>query len=184
MRLLGTPVRVQTNFSTTWPIFYKTRYHWWPPKLLTTTSDHLNSSLLSVKKNTEGMQPCEVGSKSNAWNIPWKNTQFLLRSYFRSAHANILFQYDTWYFRLISDKLRWSKKKILLTVKIRGNSYGFDGWCLPYKAPAVVSQHVWTPSSTVQVVDLGNIPMEPIAKFIGHGHRVFRERNLNGGAEN
>jgi hypothetical protein len=35
----------------------------------------------------------------------------------------------------------------------------------------------------VQVVDLGNILMEPIAKFIGHGYHVFMERNLNGGAE-
>jgi hypothetical protein len=54
----------------------------------------------------------------------------------------------------------------------------------PYKTAAAVSQHVWTPSSTVQVVDLGNIVMEPIAKFIGHSYHVFRERKLNGGAEN
>jgi len=46
------------------------------------------------------------------------------------------------------------------------------------------SKQVWTPSSTVQIVDLGNILMEPSAKFIGHVYHVFRERNLNGGAEN
>ena len=75
---------------------------------------------------------------------------------------------------MITDKLHWSEKNFA-PVKIQGDSYGFDSCLPPYKTPAVVSQHVWTPSSTIQVVDLGNILMEPIAKFIGHGYHVFRK---------
>jgi len=74
-------------------------------------------------------------------------------------------------------------EKKLFPIKIRGNSFAFDGWCLLCKTPAVVSQHVWTQSSTVQVVDLGNILMEPTTKFVGHDYHVFREINLNGGTE-
>jgi len=36
----------------------------------------------------------------------------------------------------------------------------FASWCLPDKNPAVVSQHIWHPFSTVPLSHSGNVPME------------------------
>ena len=60
----------------------------------------------------------------------------------------------------------------------------FARWCLPYKTPAVVSQHVWTPFSAVRVFNLRCILMEPFAMFIGDGSHVFRGKNPNWNAGN
>ena len=60
----------------------------------------------------------------------------------------------------------------------------FASWCLPYKTPAVVSQCIWTPFSTVPLFNLGDIMMEPFAMFIGDGSHVFRKKNPNGNEEN
>jgi len=51
-------------------------------------------------------------------------------------------------------------------------------------SPAVVSQKIWTPFSTVPLFNLGNILMEPFAMFFGDGSHVFREKNPNVTAEN
>ena len=36
----------------------------------------------------------------------------------------------------------------------------FASWCFRYNTPAVVSQHIWTPFSTLPLFSLGNIMME------------------------
>jgi len=54
----------------------------------------------------------------------------------------------------------------------------FASWCLSYKTPAVVSQYIWTPFSTVPLFNLGDIMMEPFAVFVGDGSHVFREKIL------
>jgi len=60
----------------------------------------------------------------------------------------------------------------------------FANWCLPYKIPAVVSQHIWTAFSTIPLFSLGNILIKSFATFIGHGFHVFRNKIPNGNAEN
>ena len=51
----------------------------------------------------------------------------------------------------------------------------FTNWCLPYKIPAVVSQHIWTAFSTIPLFSLQNILIKPFATFIRHGFHVFRK---------
>ena len=53
----------------------------------------------------------------------------------------------------------------------------FATCCSPYKTPKVISQHTWTPSSTVLLFNLGNILMEAITMFIGDGSHVFRKKS-------
>jgi len=48
----------------------------------------------------------------------------------------------------------------------------FVSQCLPYKTPAVISQHIWTQFSTASLFNLGNILMEPSAMFIVDGSHV------------
>lgn len=55
----------------------------------------------------------------------------------------------------------------------------FARWCLPYKTQAVVSQHNWTPFSTVPLFSLGNYVMESFTMFIEEGSRVFRKKISN-----
>ena len=50
----------------------------------------------------------------------------------------------------------------------------FTSGCLSFKNPAVVSQHIWTPFSTVPLFSFGNIMKEPSAMFIREGSRIFR----------
>ena len=52
----------------------------------------------------------------------------------------------------------------------------FDSWCLLDKNPPVVSQHIWHPFSTVFLFNLGNILMELVTMFNGHGSLVFRKK--------
>jgi len=52
----------------------------------------------------------------------------------------------------------------------------FASWCLPYKTAAVDSQHTWTPFSTIPLLILGNILMEPFAMFIRDVSHVFRKK--------
>ena len=42
----------------------------------------------------------------------------------------------------------------------------FANWCLCYKIPAVVSQHIWTAFSTIPLFNLGNILIKPFTMFI------------------
>ena len=49
-------------------------------------------------------------------------------------------------------------------------------WCHPYKTPAVVSQHIWTPLSNTSLFHLGNILMAVFAMFIRDRSHVCREK--------
>jgi hypothetical protein len=53
----------------------------------------------------------------------------------------------------------------------------FASWFLPYRTEAVVSQHIWTPFSTIPLLSLGNILMEHFAMFIRDVFRVFRKKS-------
>jgi hypothetical protein len=57
-------------------------------------------------------------------------------------------------------------------------------WCHPYKTPAVVSQHIWTPFSNTSLFHLGNILMAFFAMFIRDRSHVCRKKNPNGNTEN
>ena len=59
----------------------------------------------------------------------------------------------------------------------------FAGQCLPYRTPAVVSQHIWTPFSTVHIFDQRNILMETFVTFIGDGSSVFRKKKIQMGMQ-
>jgi len=52
----------------------------------------------------------------------------------------------------------------------------FASWCLPYKIPAVISQYIWPPISTVPHFHLGDFLMENFAMLIAHGSHLFRNK--------
>ena len=52
----------------------------------------------------------------------------------------------------------------------------FTNWCLPYKIPSVVSQHICTAFSTIPLLSLGNILVKPFVRFIRHSFHVFRKK--------
>jgi len=56
----------------------------------------------------------------------------------------------------------------------------FAIWCLPYKTPAVVSQLIRTPFSTVLLFNMGNNPTEPFVVFIGDGSNIIRKKIQKG----
>jgi len=63
-------------------------------------------------------------------------------------------------------------------------SLSFASWCLTYKTPAAVSQQIWTPFSTVPLLNFGNFAIESFTMFIGEGSRVFRKKYPFGDTEN
>ena len=52
----------------------------------------------------------------------------------------------------------------------------FASWCLPNKTAVVVSKHIWTPFSTIPLLNFGNILMEPFATLIGDDFHVLWEK--------
>ena len=53
----------------------------------------------------------------------------------------------------------------------------FTVWFLPYMTPAVVSQHICTPFSTISLVSLGNAQMEHFAMFICDDSHILRKKS-------
>ena len=56
--------------------------------------------------------------------------------------------------------------------------------CLPCKTPAVVSEHIGKPFSTMPLFSLGSILMKPFTMFMGDGSHVFRQKDPNENTEN
>ena len=56
----------------------------------------------------------------------------------------------------------------------------FASLCLPHKTPSVVSQHSWTPFSTLHFSHLGTILTELFIMFFGDSCLAFREKIQKG----
>ena len=69
-----------------------------------------------------------------------------------------------------------TRKKLIKLSLHRILPLTFASRCLPYKSPAVVIQHIWTPFTTVPFSKLGNILMELFALFIGDSSHFFRNK--------
>ena len=68
-----------------------------------------------------------------------------------------------------------TKKLIKHSLLLLLMPFVFTSWCLPLKKAAVVSQHIWTPFSTVPLFHLGHILVQPFAIFIVDSFHVFRK---------
>jgi len=60
----------------------------------------------------------------------------------------------------------------------------FVSWCFPCKTPAAVIPRISTPFSTVPLLILANVLVDPVAIIIVEDCHVFQENNPHGNEEN